>query len=265
MRLIAGASPLRRSSWEIVACAEQVVLEAGNHAPCLRVERTQVLDCHVCAGVVSTEYVANHVIFIAGVEDIAEALVCWAHVPGASVKDPPRREFPLRLACCAPPPRRKEWDVSAAVTPETAAMRSSTRFTYGGCLLNTSCGWCAKSSCVNRVVENILERDVRRERVIAAWSCMSGRLSMTSVDGAVCISIASAMASMGHVSNSVPGNIDNPCSSDIFIRMKRTKSTLPASMEMLDLRGGRGPRLYRIGTTADILVQHLGSHLNNSC
>ncbi|POM77065.1 Hypothetical protein PHPALM_5611 [Phytophthora palmivora] len=54
------------------------------------------------------------------------------------------------------------------------------------------------------------------ERVIAAWSCISG--------------------SIGQVSNSVPGNSDSPCSSDVFIRMKRTKSTLPASMEMLGLR-----------------------------
>ncbi|POM66177.1 Hypothetical protein PHPALM_18005 [Phytophthora palmivora] len=112
---------------------------------------------------------------------------------------------PLPLACCAPP-RRKEWDVSAAVTPAAAAMRSSTRFT---CDAVVSTGW-----------SRISRSGTSGDRVIAAWSC----------------GIASAMASIGQVSNSVPGNSDNPCSSDVFIRMKRTKSTLPASMEMLGLR-----------------------------
>ncbi|POM62237.1 hypothetical protein PHPALM_28631 [Phytophthora palmivora] len=125
------------------------------------------------------------------------------------------------------PPRRKEWDVSAAVTPETASMRSSTRFTSADGALSpvVSAGW-----------SRISRSGTSGDRVIAAWSCISGRLSMMSVDGVVCISIASAMASIGQVSNSVPGNSDNPCSSDVFIRMKRTKSTLPASMEMLGLR-----------------------------
>ncbi|POM80896.1 Hypothetical protein PHPALM_1205 [Phytophthora palmivora] len=101
-------------------------------------------------------------------------------------------------------------------------MRSRTRFTHDPVV---SAGW-----------SRISRSGTSGEKVIAAWSCMSGRLSMTSVDGAVSICIASAMASIGQVSNSVPGNSANPCSSDVFIRMKRTKSALPASMEMLGLR-----------------------------
>ncbi|POM74230.1 Hypothetical protein PHPALM_8853 [Phytophthora palmivora] len=120
---------------------------------------------------------------------------------------------PLPLACCAPP-ASEGMGCQRSVTPETAAMRSSTRFTWGS---------------------RISRSGTSGERMIAAWSCISGRLSTTSVDGAVCISIASAMASTGQVSNSVPGNSESPCSSDVFIRMKRTKSTLPASMEMFGL------------------------------
>ncbi|POM81505.1 Hypothetical protein PHPALM_510 [Phytophthora palmivora] len=93
-------------------------------------------------------------------------------------------------------------------------MLSSTRFTSadGAPSPVVSAGW-----------SRISRSGTSGERVIAAGSCMSG-------------SIASAMANIGQVSNSVPGNSDNPCFSDVFIRMKRTKSTLPASMEMLGLR-----------------------------
>ncbi|POM68444.1 Hypothetical protein PHPALM_15398 [Phytophthora palmivora] len=89
-----------------------------------------------------------------------------------------------------------------------------------GRLLHTISGRCAKSSCISGVGEDIQERDVWRES-----------------DCNLVLHVG-AMESIGQVSNSVPGNTDNPCSSDAFIRMKRTKSTLPASMEMLGLRGG---------------------------
>ncbi|POM71798.1 Hypothetical protein PHPALM_11584, partial [Phytophthora palmivora] len=81
------------------------------------------------------------------------------------------------LACCAPP-RRKEWNVSATVTASTAAMQSGSRFTY------VPTGWSRISSS-----------GTSGESVIAAWSYMSG--------------------SIGQVSNSVLGNSDSPCSSDV--------------------------------------------------
>ncbi|OWZ05660.1 hypothetical protein PHMEG_00022213, partial [Phytophthora megakarya] len=113
----------------------------------------------------------------------------------------------LPLACSAPP-RLEECDVMAVVTPAASAIRSSTRFTWDPV---DSTGWSRTS---NNGTSGVSE--------MAAWAGVSGR--------------ASAIASNGQVSNSVPGKRENPCSSDVFIRMKRTKSTLPESMDTLVLR-----------------------------
>ncbi|EGZ12161.1 hypothetical protein PHYSODRAFT_517245 [Phytophthora sojae] len=59
---------------------------------------------------------------------------------------------------------------------------------------------------------------------------------MTSGGSAVCVMIARAMASSGQVAKSGSGNSERPCSSEVFMRIKRTKSISPASIDTFCLR-----------------------------
>ncbi|EGZ05148.1 hypothetical protein PHYSODRAFT_534650, partial [Phytophthora sojae] len=100
------------------------------------------------------------------------------------------------FTCCAPP-RRNECDVSASTTPALCAMRSRMRLT---CVKIVGVVWSRTSTS-----------GVAGERSTAASTWTSGKF--------------------GQVTKSVPGNSESPCSSDVFMRMKRTKKTSAASIE----------------------------------
>ncbi|POM69845.1 Hypothetical protein PHPALM_13833 [Phytophthora palmivora] len=106
------------------------------------------------------------------------------------------------FTCCAPP-RRNECDVNASATPAALDTRSSSRFTSG----------------------------VGGAKFRAAATGTSGKLSIKAMDGAVWVMRAIAIAWSGQVTKSASGKSERPCSSDVFIRMKRTKNTSAASTD----------------------------------
>ncbi|OWZ21406.1 hypothetical protein PHMEG_0004059, partial [Phytophthora megakarya] len=102
---------------QLVTGREHDALDSTNGLKRLRIEAGQVLERNGSRGLVSAEYLGNHVVFPAA---RCQPLACWA------------------------PPRRKECDVSATATP-AAATRSSTRFTCaptatGGALRGSTSG-----------------------------------------------------------------------------------------------------------------------------
>ncbi|OWZ14848.1 hypothetical protein PHMEG_00011607 [Phytophthora megakarya] len=100
-------------------------------------------------------------------------------------------------------------------------------------------------------------------RSIVAWLGSSGKLSVVSGEGAACEMSVSAIANSGQVAKSGYVNRVSPCSSDVFIRMKRTNSTLPASIDTFcfrsNARSDARPNKYHNRQSK----ARLGSHLNN--
>ncbi|POM75039.1 Hypothetical protein PHPALM_7905 [Phytophthora palmivora] len=117
----------------------------------------------------------------------------------------PSHPFP----CCAPP-RRNECDVNASATPAALETRSSSRFTW---------------------VSGLGGAKFR-----AAATGTSGKLSIKAADGAAWVMRAIAIAWSGQVTKSASGKSEGPCSSDVFIRMKRTKNTSAASTDRFCFR-----------------------------
>ncbi|POM67132.1 Hypothetical protein PHPALM_16905 [Phytophthora palmivora] len=116
------------------------------------------------------------------------------------------------FTCCAPP-RRNECDVRGSETPATRATRSNRRLT-----------WVTSNSGVDG------------DKFTAVATGTSGKLSIKATAGAVCVIMAMAIACSGQVTKSASGNSERPCSSEVFMRMKRTKNTLPASTERFCFR-----------------------------
>ncbi|POM79088.1 Hypothetical protein PHPALM_3310 [Phytophthora palmivora] len=113
------------------------------------------------------------------------------------------------FTCCASP-RRNECYVNACVTPAALDTRSSSRFTW---------------------VSEVYGAKFRE--AATATSC---KLSIKATDGAAWVMRAIAIAWSGYVTNSASGKSEGPCSSDVFIRMKRTKNTSTASTDRFCFR-----------------------------
>ncbi|OWZ02072.1 hypothetical protein PHMEG_00026434 [Phytophthora megakarya] len=79
-------------------------------------------------------------------------------------------------------------------------------------------------------------------RVAVGVSCKlafcSGSWFKNEAAGADCVARERAIASSEHVVKSLSGNSENPSSSEVLMRMKRTKKTFPAPLERFILRRG---------------------------
>ncbi|OWZ12071.1 hypothetical protein PHMEG_00014819 [Phytophthora megakarya] len=80
-------------------------------------------------------------------------------------------------------------------------------------------------------------------RVVCKFTLCSGSWFKSEDVGADCVASTRAIASSGHVVKSSSEKSESSCSSEVLMRIKRTKKIYPASMERFTLR-----RSVRSGT-----------------